>query len=128
MDGRCARQIRSTLLDRLNPVAVTYSTLTNSGPHFSHPVKNAHRVPTFVGVSREGFRPSNLLPQQFATVEHFTKFITCEMFKSTFPVFTGGPGAAMPSEFYQSQKGGCGFGDRCSLRSFAVLRDVPSSF
>ena len=39
---------------------------------FHTPVKNAHRVPTFVGVSREGFRPGKLLPKQLATGEHFT--------------------------------------------------------
>jgi hypothetical protein len=30
---------------------------------FHSSVKNAHRVPTFVGVSREGFRPGKLLSQ-----------------------------------------------------------------
>ena len=39
-------------------------------PHFSHPVRNAHGVPTFVGASREGFRPGKLLPKQLGTGEH----------------------------------------------------------
>jgi hypothetical protein len=30
-----------------------------------------HAVPTFVEVSREGFRPGKLLPRQLATGEHF---------------------------------------------------------
>jgi hypothetical protein len=35
-------------------------------------VKNAHEVPTFVEVSREGFRPGKLLPKQLAAGEPFT--------------------------------------------------------
>ena len=52
-----------------------------TSPHFSRPVRNAHGVPTFVGASREGFRPGKLLPKQLATGEHFTSLKTCEMFR-----------------------------------------------
>jgi hypothetical protein len=38
-------------------------------------------VPTFVGASREGFRPGKLLPKQLTTGEHFTSLKTCEMFR-----------------------------------------------
>jgi hypothetical protein len=61
----CARKLQSEC-----PKGFHQSRRTN--PHFSHPVKNAHAVPTFVGVSREGFRPCKLLPRQLATGEHFT--------------------------------------------------------
>ena len=37
------------------------------------PVRNAHRVPTFVGASRESFRPGKLLPKQPATGDLLTK-------------------------------------------------------
>jgi len=30
-------------------------------------MRNAHGVPTFVGVSRESFRPGKLLPKELAT-------------------------------------------------------------
>jgi hypothetical protein len=36
-------------------------------PHFSRPVRNAHSVPTSVGVSRESIRPGKLLPKQLVT-------------------------------------------------------------
>ena len=39
---------------------------------FHTSLKNAHRVPTFFGVSREGIRPGKLLPVQLAAGEHFT--------------------------------------------------------
>jgi hypothetical protein len=48
-------------------------------PHFSRPVKNECGVPTFVGVSREGFRPGKLLPQQLAEGEQ------CETFRLRCP-------------------------------------------
>jgi len=40
-------------------------------------VRNAHGVPTFVGVSRESFRPGKLLPKQLATGDLLTieKFV-----------------------------------------------------
>ena len=43
-----------------------------SNPFFSRPVRNAHRVPTFVGASRESFRPGKLLPKQLATGDLLT--------------------------------------------------------
>ena len=46
----------------------TQSPRKSLSPHFSRPVRNAHRVPTFVGASRESFRPGKLLPKQLATV------------------------------------------------------------
>src|SRR5215472_15730815 len=36
------------------------------------PVRNAHGVPTFIGVSRESFRPGKLLPKQLATGDLLT--------------------------------------------------------
>jgi hypothetical protein len=35
----------------------------NPNPHFSRPVRSAHSVPTFVGVSCESIRPGKLLPK-----------------------------------------------------------------
>ena len=49
-------------------------------PHFSRDVRNAHRVPTFVGANRESFRPGKLLPKQLATGELLTS-LTCEKFR-----------------------------------------------
>ena len=43
-----------------------------ASPHFSRPARNAHRVPTFVGASRESFRPGKLLPKQLATGDLLT--------------------------------------------------------
>jgi len=37
-------------------------------PHFSRPVRNAHSVPTSVGVSRESIRPGKLLPSSLRRV------------------------------------------------------------
>src|SRR5215469_5340961 len=62
-----------------------------SSPHFSGPVRNAHKVPTFVGASREGFRPGKLLPKQLATGEHFTSLKTCEMFRLALLTVAGAP-------------------------------------
>ena len=45
---------------------------------FSRPVRNAHKVPTFVGASRESIRPGKLLPKQLATGELLTSSKTCE--------------------------------------------------
>src|SRR5215469_3744443 len=42
------------------------------------PVRNAHGVPTFVGVSRESFRPGKLLPKQLATGDLLTNRKICE--------------------------------------------------
>jgi len=36
----------------------------NPNPHFSRPARNAHSVPTFVGVSRESIRSGKLFPKQ----------------------------------------------------------------
>jgi len=44
----------------------------NANPHFSRPVRNAHSVPTSVGVSRESIRPGKLLPEQLATGDLLT--------------------------------------------------------
>ena len=43
-------------------------------------MRNAHRVPTFVGANRESFRPGKLLPKQLATGELLTS-LTCEKFR-----------------------------------------------
>jgi hypothetical protein len=43
-----------------------FDNLRVAEPHFSRPVRNAHRVPTFVGVSRESFRPGNPHPKRLA--------------------------------------------------------------
>jgi hypothetical protein len=49
-----------------------------SSPHFSRPVRNAHRVPTFVGVSRESFRPGKPHPKRLATDDLLTNRRICE--------------------------------------------------
>ena len=41
-------------------------------------MRNAHGVPTFVGVSRESFRPGKLLPKQLATGDLLTNRKICE--------------------------------------------------
>src|SRR5437660_11430020 len=51
---------------------------TSTNPHFSRPVRNAHRVPTFVGVSRESFRPGKPHPKRLATGDLLTNRRICE--------------------------------------------------
>jgi hypothetical protein len=47
------------------------------------PVRNAHGVPTFVGVSRESFRPGKLLPKQLATGDLLRNRKICEEVRLT---------------------------------------------
>ena len=54
------------------PSASLAHDVPGANPHFSRPVRNAHRVPTFVGASRESFRPGKLLPKQLATGDLLT--------------------------------------------------------
>src|SRR6266566_3185920 len=53
-------------------------------PHFSRPVRNAHRVPTFVGVSRERFRPGKPHPKRLATGDLLTNRRICEKVRFEF--------------------------------------------
>ena len=66
------QSIRSQYLFPLPIFASRTPSLELSSPHFSRPVRNAHGVPTFVGASREGFRPGKLLPKQLATGDLLT--------------------------------------------------------
>ena len=50
------------------------------------PVRNAHEVPTSVGVSRESFRPGKRPPKQLATGDLLTNRKICEKVRLT-PVF-----------------------------------------
>jgi hypothetical protein len=47
-------------------------------PHFSRPLRNAHSVPTFVGVGRESFRPGKPHPRRLATGDLLTNRRICE--------------------------------------------------
>src|SRR5437870_9854535 len=46
--------------------------------HFSRPVRNAHRVPIFVGVNRESYRPGKPHPKRLAAGDLFTNRRICE--------------------------------------------------
>ena len=64
----CGSRVQSWRLDKS---AELRSRMPRPHPQLtriSHgPVRNAQGVPTFVGVSRESFRPGKLLPKQLAT-------------------------------------------------------------
>src|SRR5215475_15036475 len=54
-------------------------SLTRSLARISHaPVRNAHRVPTFVGASRERIRPGEPLPRRLAAGDLLTNCKICE--------------------------------------------------
>ena len=55
--------------------------IATPNPHFSRPVRNAHRVPTFVGVRRESFRPDKPL----ATGDLLTNRRICEKVRLILP-------------------------------------------
>src|SRR5215469_333205 len=55
----------------------------DTNPHFSRPVRNAHSVPTSVGVSRESIRPGKLLPSSLRRVTFSQTCKLCEKVRLT---------------------------------------------